>query len=317
MNEMELLTRLRAEVPHGVSPRAEHLFRSGMDHEVSARRRVVSRPRTPLAYRGPARRRDLRPAWRFAVLGPLIAGLAAVVVLVSLSAQAPSGPAAVGVRLLADRAAAAALSRPAVSPGQWIYRKYTDGKASDANAGWQESWSTADGTSNAVYFHGTLLVCTGTRCTPAEISGQHVVLPQGMTFGISYRVLASMPADPKVLAGELGKYFPVPCPWTASACTFQVIGQLIRAYDMFPAVTAKLFQALGDVPGVTVVRNVTDLAGRSGVAFRLPVASGYEEIILNPATYRFMAWESAEGPGGLGGTAIVQEAPVSGPGVRP
>ena len=58
MNEMDLLTRFRAEVPLGVSPHAEELFRAGMtDH--STERPVVPRSRNLFAR--------LRTPWRLAI----------------------------------------------------------------------------------------------------------------------------------------------------------------------------------------------------------------------------------------------------------
>jgi len=87
---------------------------------------------------------------------------------------------------------------------------------------------------------------------------------------------------------------------------------------MPPALTAELFQALGEIPGVTVVKDAADLAGRHGVAFRLPDSNGQgdDEIVLHPRTYQFMGWDSpsADGPEG---TAMLAMTPVSGPGVRP
>ena len=60
MNEMDLLTRFRAEVPLRVSPYAEELFRAGI-HDHSTERPVVPLPRNLSAR--------IRMPWRLAVGG--------------------------------------------------------------------------------------------------------------------------------------------------------------------------------------------------------------------------------------------------------
>jgi hypothetical protein len=126
MNEMDLLTQFRAEVPIRVSPHAEELFRAGLEDH-SAERAMV-----------PARRH------RFTL--PLAAALAAgLVAAFQLSDPAP----VLTVRLLAERAATAALDRPAVPAGQWIYQQtvtYTADAPKGTPARFTEgTWSTADG----------------------------------------------------------------------------------------------------------------------------------------------------------------------------
>ena len=63
-------------------------------------------------------------------------------------------------KVLASRAAAAALSGPAVSHGQWVYRNYAvvatpDNAASPVTA---ERWATADNATAAAYIGGQLEV---------------------------------------------------------------------------------------------------------------------------------------------------------------
>jgi hypothetical protein len=312
MNEMDLLARLREEVPPRVSPHAEHLFRTGIKAPL-AERSWVSLSRNTFTRSGPAAIRLLRPRWRLALIATLACGLVAGAVVVA----APPAQPTLTVKLLADRAAAAALSGPAVSPGQWFYKEYADGPGRPL-----EEWATADYTSQAAYLLHTLVTCrvpAGT-CRPAEVRGMPMELTAIPTGGLSYAALAALPADPRALVARL-ESIPPGCLKDRRPCgAFALIGQLFFAYVMPPRLAAELYRALGDIPGVTVVPDVTDSAGRSGVAFRFPVltAAGraYEEIIVNPDTYQFMAWEipSSYGESGL---ALMAEAPVSGPGVRP
>ena len=173
MNEMDLLTRLREEVPHGVSPHAEYLFRTALAENPGAERAWVACPRRWLTRRrlsllAGARGLTLlagvrgpRPRWRLAVVAPLVtglaAGLAAALVVVSGPATHPAAAptATVAARLLADQAATAAASGQPVRPGQWVYRK--TGGAPDTRI--LENWSTADASAEAAYIEGTLLTC--------------------------------------------------------------------------------------------------------------------------------------------------------------
>ena len=316
MNEMDLLTRLRDEVPYrAVSPQAEDLFRAAIEAErtrVPAHRIRPSRPKRPGW-------RVLRPAWRLTVAIGLAAALAVGLVVANLRPAGGGGPAAdatLAVKLLADRAATAALAGPTVRPGQWVYRKIIVGPSTTI----RERWATADDLTQAAYIQGTLLTCPRHgHCHPAEIGGVSDGLAWPVTGGISYATLGSLPADPRALVSRLAD-IRVGCPSGDGPChAFLLIGQLFVAYLMPPALTAELYRALGDIPGVTVVKNAVDVAGQRGVAFRLPLQAthpAYEEIIINPRTYQFMGWDSPADPGPLGQAVIVQEL-VPGPGIWP
>lgn len=72
-------------------------------------------------------------------------------------------------------------------------------------------------------------------------------------------------------------------------------------------------------------KNAVDTDGRHGVGFTLPypqengdVNHGWLAIIVNPRTYRFLGLKSWDSSGkAVTGTAVLREALVSGPGVRP
>ena len=111
MNEMDLLSRLREEVPLGVSPGAEQLFRAALIESDNPGGEAV--PSLPSG--GPrAGRRGLRVAWRPVLAVPLALGVAAAVVVAVLpshghgpgpgAARDPAGqwPAA-GPRLISRR----------------------------------------------------------------------------------------------------------------------------------------------------------------------------------------------------------------------
>jgi len=188
------------------------------------------------------------------------------------------------VRLLADRAAATALASPVVQPGQWVYRQvmYSRPASAAGQAAGQaveNMWFTAAGAQDY----------TGTGA-PAELQ----VFP-----AVSFAQLSSLPADPSALeeylakAGwrnEFGLHQQVsPEQGSKDVSAFQQITAMLWLYTMPSKLTAELYQALADVPGVTVDPRATDLAGRPGVAFVLPPADQYpyrQELVLNGSDYR-------------------------------
>jgi hypothetical protein len=57
-----------------------------------------------------------------------------------------------------------------------------------------------------------------------------------------------------------------------------------------PRLTAELYRAVGEIPGVTVDTHTVGVAGRPGIGFLHSVqpAAGAEEVIIDPHTYRLM-----------------------------
>ncbi len=277
-----------------------------------------------------SRSRAIRARRRIPGLAGALAVIAAAAVAVTVlpGHRASSAP-PLTVQLLADRAAAAALSRPSVRPGQWVYReiKYrtTGYPATPAGDGTARTWITAAGTPG--------------RVKPASFG----FLYPGT---IPYSELGSLPPDPAALEDYLGGHLLhslLAEPGHAGTALEQIYG-ILWEYVPPPKLAAELFHALADVPGITVRPHVTDVAGRPGVAFVLPPAeiSGKnpggrwtqkrsQELILNPSHYTLMAvgetvilsvQKRPHGPVAITRNytfqqAIVRQAFVSRPGVRP
>jgi hypothetical protein len=297
MNEMDLLTRFRAEVPPGVSPWAEELFRAGIEvHSaervvVPAHRHWISLPR-------------LRLRWRLAVAAGLAAALAAGLVA---AIQPPGTPPVLTARLLAERASAAALAGPEVPAGKWVYQQtviHTDHPPKGFPARLtQGTWSTADGS--------------------LEYLGGPWAFGSGHTL---YSKLGSLPRDP----AALDEYFATLSYPNANAtqanknvADFSAIEDLLSGAVLPPALNAELYRALGDIPGIQVRNHATDITGRAGVAFVLPKTpqSANLEIILDASDYRYLAqaaWQSSDGSPNSAipftETALLRTTLVSGPG---
>jgi hypothetical protein len=333
MTELDLLAGLRDEIPlEDVSPGAERLFLAGIE----------AAPGTGATGRAAARRprgRWLgaavpRPRGRLVVAGALSAALAATAVSAGLGLRSGPPGGIISVTELAYRAAAAASRQPPVRPGQWVYRVESIGGGRD---GVFEVWTTADSAALAyVDRHGGVHVVRFPGGIAGNFSGR-VPTRGGHTASIAavlgrlqvpYAGLGALPRSPRALLRYLAGQDPSRRLFPAPASEFATIGSLIAGYVMPPGLTAELYRALGDIPGVTVEPHAVDAAGRPGVGFVHAcllsppgTRTCTEEIIINPRTYRLMGERFSPHPSPHGplpeGVAYLREALVPGPGVRP
>jgi RNA polymerase sigma-70 factor (ECF subfamily) len=147
------------------------------------------------------------------------------------------------------------------------------------------------------------------------------------TIPVEYTDLGSLPRSPQALLHHLATLPPLRGDGPAPVREFSDIEELLATYVMPPRLTAELYRALGDVPGVTVDTHAVDVAGRTGVGFLRALPSlqggGAEEVILSPHSYRLMgtALIGRPSPGAapkvLNGVAYLRVALVRGPGVMP
>ena len=228
---------------------------------------------------------------------PLALGLAAGVTVAAL----PSGsqaPAPLTATLLADRAAAAALTAPTVPAGQWIYEQteFNPPAAVRHRAGGphpitQDGWMTADG---KITYGGA-----GSIGNP--------IYP--------YSKLGSLPRDPAKLDAYFVSLDPVKTD-NKSLVAFSQIESMLFGMVLPPSLEAEMYHALALIPTVQVKDNVKDIAGRAGVAFVLPPTKQSEqlEIILDASDYQLLAqasWGNPGNPSTLSESAILKEYPVA------
>jgi len=292
MNEMDQLTRFRGEIPFGVTPRAEQMFRAALDTELSSEQHLVSPPRAGIFGRRLAGLRGARSSWRYAIALPVAAAL----VTGALVAVQPSGVQAMTLQQLADRAAAAALAQPNLSAGQWIYQVLA-WKTPAAhqhvgpNPSIQSGWMTADGT---ITYGGA-----GSIGNP--------IYP--------YNKIDSLPRNPE----KLDKYFRSLDPVkndNYGVVVFSQIEQMLFAMVVPPWLQAEMYHALALIPGIQVKDEVKDILGRTGVAFVLPPTGQSEklEIIVDASDYHLLArgsWDNPSTPSPDIEIAIVKEYPVA------
>jgi hypothetical protein len=295
MNDMDLLASFRADVPEcPVSPETERRFHAAL-HQPQGRFPV---PRLALQPR-----RVFLAAGAVGAAAALVLGLIAGLAGTSTRPGVSPGQTSLTVRFVADRAAAAALGQPAVRPGQWVYRliqyKQTGFPGLPAD-GTEATWTTADGTSG----HG----------------GGRTILP--LLPAPPYADLGSLPSSPAALERYLADRpvsgFPGLRTNDEAAKAFDQIMGLLWNYVLPPKLTAELYRALTDIPGVTVNAHATDIAGRPGIAFALSNTYGpgtEQELILNPSDYALMAVGSTNTTGARTiQLAVLRQSFVSRPG---
>jgi hypothetical protein len=325
MNETDLLAGLREEIPLELTSRkAEALFLTGLERAIgdraSAQRRAARRPGA----------RRLHLTRNLALTGGLSAAVAAAVAVVMvMSGSHPGARSSPAVRELAYRVAAAAGRQPQISPSQWIYWKEV--RRMDDRASAFGVWTTANPVRAAFIADGRVYNLR----IGSHAEQQYIGQPKGTltrlgagfegvtgTIPVSYAQLGSLPRTPAALLDYLANLkFPHSNLWGPPAeREFAIIEEMITSYVMPPRLTAEVYQALGEIPGVTVDMHASDVAGRSGVGFISTAAAdgSKDEIIVSSRTYHLMGDDTLDARGHVSyGTAILRKARVSGPGVLP
>src|SRR5262249_1000848 len=165
-------------------------------------------------------------------------------------------------------------------------------------------WTTADSRTAAYVYNGKVKVfrpqcgnpgtssAGGFQATgPPGGSAAAPPVPGGALPGLPGRLpgscadLGPLPAGPGALVRYLGRLH-LPGWGPPPARAFEIIRELLTTYVMPPALTAELYRALGDIPGVAVDHHAVDVAGRHGVGFYVrlprPPGGGADEILINP-----------------------------------
>ena len=201
-----------------------------------------------------------------------------------------------------------------VAPGGWLYRDLRTGGKD------QQIWATADDSAQAQYVNGTLQVCQ--RTDPCAAS-QQWLMPGGPGYSLIYppsgQQSASTPAlpeYPRPLLDKLNTYSTGCGDVTGDCNAVNVAVNVLTGYGNYPSLNAIWFYALADVPGVSL-QHVTDAAGQQDIAFTFPSQDGVTAILvsermLNAGTIQYEGYVR-DGQQ----TLVVNQTPVSGPGVRP
>jgi hypothetical protein len=224
-----------------------------------------------------------------------------------------------------DRAANAALEGPSPKDNQFIY---TDVRAVNPGYGkvkassyWQQTWESVDGRQPGAV----------RGCFPGMPARSTCLIKfragRGGPVNVTYAWARSLPTSPVALLGYLEHHNN--CSWPANiglrttpyTDAFSEIFTILHSlYVLPPRPGAALFRAAAMIPGVTVLRQVTDAAGGRGIAVAMtgflggPLSPFRFELIFDPRTYRFIGlqWVALRsGPYQVVGRVVHAETVVS------
>ncbi|MFG1680534.1 CU044_5270 family protein [Nonomuraea sp. NPDC049269] len=301
MNELELLNRLRDEVPARPDVRAEE-------------RRLLAEIRggSPVPRKRPA----LRPRWGLALVA---CGVAAAAVVVSQLGGAerpvkvrPADP----VGLLENAALVAARTKAVeIRSDQWFYIKESQHMPGGGGLPGFEHWSRMDGQKDAVRTRGKLRLGNGEK---------------GPTNpGKTAQEVEALPTDPdQLLAHFRGlKEERTPLSICQPNCpegtlpdvnAFGAIGWYLKFGPVIPPEkAAAMYRALAKIPNVTVQENVSDGDGRQGIGVVLDLgAAGKGTYILDPEDYHYMGIK-VEQDGETASMSVLGSGIVDQPGQTP
>ncbi len=291
MNELEILRDFCAEEPPPGSQRLAAI----------RARLVAGFGAAPLPHaRGCQRRRSgLRyPALTGGVAA--LAAAAAALALIITPGAGGAGPASRPVQLDAavvlHRAALAALSAPVPGTGQFIYAQVvTTGTGRSAHRPdlvRGQEWVSVTGAQPTTM--------SGTSCPGAPPAACTIRLRPGF-YTFTYAGLEKLPTAPSALLDYLYREQSGSCPGTDATASraeleWAAIYSIMTDVPVLPPrFGAALFTAAAEIPGVTVIRNVTTAAGQPGIAVARKIHAlasqdthvTYRlELIFSPHSYR-------------------------------
>ncbi len=318
MNELDLLMRMRAEVPLGdPSPAAQSAVLAAVGagaakHSVRGRLAIPIR-RKPLLLAATA---VTAAAVAAASFGFAASGNAPVAYVFSWSGRpTASGPVAAGsvgrahteAQLVefASRSAAASPGKPP-APADWIYIKTEVASSSAGSGGFlfgppnerqiNLQWIRADWREYAAY-QGSVPA----DLPPWTVVHGHISVSPGGGGGlggwksVSYSYLVSLPTDPARLETVILADNNPRMPWYAkpdNVAIFGAIATLLTGQEVGvripPRLAVTMYRVLQILPGVHFDA-ATDLAGRSGLGLYMVIDGWYKhELVINPTTYTFM-----------------------------
>ncbi len=218
-----------------------------------------------------------------------VVAAAIVGTVVLMPSSGNDGAAQAEPALILDRAAAAAQSTPAPRANQFLYVKDSSG----------ESWYSIDGIHDgAVDRDGVRLPIPGCRNgRRATVKGETIVpgVTEACTADPAY--LPDAPTDTAGMTGFLAARGGKGAPNSIGKAAVDLLSN-----HLLPGASkAALFHVIAAMPGLTIVHDATDAAGRSGIGVAWTFYGQTEAIIFDAHTYAYLGM----GSGATGADVLV------------
>jgi hypothetical protein len=212
----------------------------------------------------------------------------------------PGNPALLAAKVLRD--AAAHVTRETVtaeaSPGQWIYTKTID-TGYDGGATTNSFWVTFDGSQNAYYSQGQLVVHTSDPHPPGPGVPAWKAWGESVSGMTACNVLESLPANPRQLLAVIDAHMgtdtggddilpysppPVTRAQTEFAYLTHIMWNTFLSAGCPAAALGASYRALATLPGISVQAGITDAAGAPAIG--ISDDGGYSQLLLSPTSYQ-------------------------------
>ncbi|WP_067138234.1 CU044_5270 family protein [Microtetraspora malaysiensis] len=307
MNDLTEIKRLWEEVPPG-----------SQEHLAGARTALLEAARTPAQGKPTVRVPRLRRyGLRIGIAGGLAAAMAAGVTVVQVGLgdsqgsdgiagllAAPPANAQQLLKVAAHAAAAEPDLRP--GPGQYIHTEtrvmnyWSFGSAGAHISRTEERWVPADGAKQWLTREQTTkaepvpgVPMPSQRPIPGvtmetEDSLYESSCAAGSKDAITEAQMSDWPTDVaflrKQVQAKAAKYTAVP----EKLREWEAVGTLLRSTVFRPGLTAALYQITAEIPGITLVPDAVDAAGRRGIAVALENDGVRSELIFDKQTYHYL-----------------------------
>ncbi len=283
---------------------------TGTDDLINTALRDLADQAAPPRISADAAWRAGRRQRRAAIIAPAVATTAALAAgLLTWLPGASGGSGYATAAYVLDRAARAAArpSQPLPRPGQYILVSSAGVSMTESNPGTAHgrAWVTIerrriwwpvnpsrpgtewyDAVRNEPLPWGGRVPSTGTGVAWLPVSPRGC--PDAPPVRFTYRFLTSLPTGPASLRAWI--YDHKNGGQSADNQAWTDINDLLESTLTPPRLTAALFRVAATIPGATVIRHVTDAAGRPGIAVARSIQGATEdsELIFSTRTYRLL-----------------------------
>ncbi|MBB5079377.1 CU044_5270 family protein [Nonomuraea endophytica] len=222
----------------------------------------------------------------------LLAGGLAAAVTAGLVVFLP-GAAPASAQEVLRRAAAAAEEQPDLKPGpeQYVYTRFQNQRTQVQNgkgeltSGVEERWEPAVGRKPWLMRERE----TGQADAPG-LPRAHFPLSSGITDSVFELDCATPPSGELTYAG-IADVTPAELRERVAAGgpdVWQTVSLLIRTAAVRPSVTPELYKIAAEIPGIRLIPERVDAAGRPGIAVALDKDGARSEMIFDRETFRYL-----------------------------